>query len=153
MLFRINIDRLQEIDWHVAIFDEAHKLKNKRVSTKNDNISTYGAATSLRTKRRYGLTGTAMQVKSQLLITCWIALSTPSCISASVDSDSVQVLYAHHNRARCCGVQWVVAQVHIEMSKLCAEDAKREQPYGSIKFRNAMNFKNKLHARTSLVLM
>ncbi|EIE19153.1 hypothetical protein COCSUDRAFT_20093, partial [Coccomyxa subellipsoidea C-169] len=59
--FRINIDRLQEIDWHVAIFDEAHKLKNKRVSTKNDNISTYGAATSLRTKRRYGLTGTAMQ--------------------------------------------------------------------------------------------
>ncbi len=53
---------LREIDWHVAIFDECHKLKNKRIITKSDNISTYGAANSLGTKRRYGLTGTAMQV-------------------------------------------------------------------------------------------
>ncbi|CAL8464574.1 g4109 [Coccomyxa elongata] len=58
---RTNIDMLREVDWHAAIFDECHKLKNKRTTTKSDNISTYGAANCLGTKRRYGLTGTAMQ--------------------------------------------------------------------------------------------
>ena len=44
-----------KISWHVAIFDEAHKLKNR-------NSKTYEACCRLPTKLRYGLTGTAMQV-------------------------------------------------------------------------------------------
>ena len=39
----------------MAIFDEAHKLKNQ-------TSQIYQAALSVRTKRRFGLTGTAMQV-------------------------------------------------------------------------------------------
>ena len=44
-----------EVPWHVAIFDEAHKLKNR-------DSQTYLACSELKTKLRYGLTGTAMQV-------------------------------------------------------------------------------------------
>lgn len=44
-----------QIDWHVAIFDEAHKLKNQKTQI-------YEACCALKTKLRYGLTGTAMQV-------------------------------------------------------------------------------------------
>ena len=46
-----------EVPWHVAFFDEAHKLKNKKSQT-------YQACSELKTKLRYGLTGTAMQVHS-----------------------------------------------------------------------------------------
>ena len=48
------------IAWHVAIFDEAHKLKNA-------NAKIHEAGCQLYTKLRYGLTGTAMQVSLGLL--------------------------------------------------------------------------------------
>ena len=44
-----------KIDWHVAVFGEAHKLKNRASQI-------YAACCELKTKLRYGLTGTAMQV-------------------------------------------------------------------------------------------
>ena len=57
MLCRLQIEDLLSIEWHAAVFDEAHKLKN-------DKSATYEAAAELRgvTKRLYGLTGTIMQV-------------------------------------------------------------------------------------------
>ncbi|DBA73362.1 TPA: hypothetical protein ACH3X1_011407 [Trebouxia sp. C0004] len=52
--FRRNIEDMLRIPWHVAVFDEAHKLKNR-------NAKIYVACCQLETKLRYGLTGTAMQ--------------------------------------------------------------------------------------------
>lgn len=49
------MEDMLKIAWHVAIFDEAHKLKNR-------SSKTYEASCQLSTKLRYGLTGTAMQV-------------------------------------------------------------------------------------------
>ena len=47
-------DALSKVSWHVAIFDEAHVLK--------EGTQKFNAAMRLNTMRRYGLTGTAMQV-------------------------------------------------------------------------------------------
>lgn len=54
---RLQIESLVEIKWHVAVFDEAHKLKN-------DGSATYQTASMLHkvTQRLYGLSGTVMQV-------------------------------------------------------------------------------------------
>ncbi|KAL3134837.1 hypothetical protein ABBQ32_007805 [Trebouxia sp. C0010 RCD-2024] len=52
--FRRNLEDMLRVPWHVAIFDEAHKLKNRRAKI-------YEACCQLPTKLRYGLTGTAMQ--------------------------------------------------------------------------------------------
>ncbi|KAL0045771.1 hypothetical protein WJX82_003975 [Trebouxia sp. C0006] len=52
--FRRNIEDMLRIPWHVAVFDEAHKLKNR-------NAKIHEACCQLDTKLRYGLTGTAMQ--------------------------------------------------------------------------------------------
>lgn len=52
---RRNIEDMLRIHWHVAVFDEAHKLKNR-------NAKIHEACCRLGTKLRYGLTGTAMQV-------------------------------------------------------------------------------------------
>lgn len=49
------MEDMLKIAWHVAIFDEAHKLKNR-------SSKTYEACCQLPTKLRFGLTGTAMQV-------------------------------------------------------------------------------------------
>ena len=49
-----NIDDFQKVDWHVMIVDEAHRLKNRRTRF-------HKAANAIKTKLRYGLTGTAMQ--------------------------------------------------------------------------------------------
>ena len=56
---RLQIQSLVEIKWHLAVFDEAHKLKN-------DGSATYQTASMLHkvTKRLYGLSGTVMQVSS-----------------------------------------------------------------------------------------
>ena len=51
---RLHMKDLSQVSWHVAIFDEAHELK--------EGTKKWEAALSLNTKRRYGLTGTAMQV-------------------------------------------------------------------------------------------
>lgn len=53
---RRNLEDMLRVPWHVAIFDEAHKLKNRRAKI-------YEACCQLPTKLRYGLTGTAMQVR------------------------------------------------------------------------------------------
>ena len=52
---RFSKDILKTIKWHIAIFDEAHKLKNHKALI-------YEACSELKTRLRYGLTGTAMQV-------------------------------------------------------------------------------------------
>lgn len=52
---RRNLEDMLRVPWHVAIFDEAHKLKNR-------SAKIYEACCQLPTKLRYGLTGTAMQV-------------------------------------------------------------------------------------------
>ena len=54
---RLQLKSITSIPWHLAVFDEAHKLKNK-------SSSTYRAASALHgiTRRLYGLTGTIMQV-------------------------------------------------------------------------------------------
>ena len=66
---RINLEDMLKIAWHVAIFDEAHKLKNR-------SSKTYEASCQLPTKLRYGLTGTAMQVHSfvRSCISCVLCL-------------------------------------------------------------------------------
>ena len=56
---RINLTDILKVPWHVAIYDEAHKLKNR-------SSKTYEASCQLPTKLRYGLTGTAMQVISSM---------------------------------------------------------------------------------------
>ena len=55
--YRRNLDDMLRVSWHLAIFDEAHKLKNR-------SAKIYDACCQLPTKLRYGLTGTAMQVGS-----------------------------------------------------------------------------------------
>ncbi len=57
---RLQLESITSIPWHLAVFDEAHKLKN-------ESSSTYKAAAALQgiTRRLYGLTGTIMQVLSQ----------------------------------------------------------------------------------------
>ena len=54
---RLQIESLVETKWHIAVFDEAHKLKN-------DGSATYHTASMLQevTSRLYGLSGTVMQV-------------------------------------------------------------------------------------------
>ena len=52
---RTSQDIVTSINWHLAFFDEAHKLKNQKAKL-------YEAALRMGTKLRYGLTGTAMQV-------------------------------------------------------------------------------------------
>jgi hypothetical protein len=51
--FRINIEQFRTFKWHVAIFDEAHKLKGK-------NSQLCQAAASLLCPRRFGLTGSVI---------------------------------------------------------------------------------------------
>lgn len=52
------MEALLRVTWHLAIFDEAHVLKA--------GSQVFQAAMHLPTKRRYGLTGTAMQVDVSL---------------------------------------------------------------------------------------
>ncbi|EFJ05584.1 hypothetical protein SELMODRAFT_40953, partial [Selaginella moellendorffii] len=54
--FRIHGSSLQEIDWDCVIVDEAHRLKNEKSQL-------YKACCRLRTKCRFGLTGTILQNK------------------------------------------------------------------------------------------
>lgn len=73
--FRMSADELCSYDWHLAIFDEAHKLKNA-------NAKLVEAARKLSTKRRYGLTGTPIQNNFQELFTL-LDLLTPGCMGES----------------------------------------------------------------------
>lgn len=51
---RLLADDVNSVPWHLAMFDEAHKLKN-------DRTKLYEAVAGLPTRLRYGLTGTPMQ--------------------------------------------------------------------------------------------
>ncbi|PKA52576.1 DNA repair and recombination protein RAD54 [Apostasia shenzhenica] len=54
--FRIQDQTLSGIQWDIVIVDEAHRLKN-------DKSQFYKACLGIKTRRRYGLTGTIMQNK------------------------------------------------------------------------------------------
>ncbi|RZC65349.1 hypothetical protein C5167_009043 [Papaver somniferum] len=66
--FRIHGKILSEVDWHIVVVDEAHRLKN-------DKSKLYGACLGIKTRNRYGLTGTVMQNKIMELFNLfdWVA--------------------------------------------------------------------------------
>lgn len=55
-MFRLNVTTLCAIKWDCVIVDEAHRLKNEKSQL-------YKACYQIKTRRRYGLTGTIMQNK------------------------------------------------------------------------------------------
>lgn len=79
---RRHLETMTSILWHVAVFDEAHKLKN-------DDSSTYKAAAALHcvTKRLYGLTGTVMQVPGLPVPVVCHALLTHTALACSLASE------------------------------------------------------------------
>ncbi len=81
---RRNIEDMLRIPWHVAVFDEAHKLKNR-------NAKIHEACCQLDTKLRYGLTGTAMQVPAVTQCCCIVV---PSDYIPSIE----QKLYRYKKR-------------------------------------------------------
>ncbi|XP_071701581.1 switch 2-like [Rutidosis leptorrhynchoides] len=54
--YRIHENILSEVNWEIAIIDEAHRLKNEKSKL-------YEACLAIKTRKRYGLTGTVMQNK------------------------------------------------------------------------------------------
>ncbi|KAG1347415.1 Switch 2 [Cocos nucifera] len=54
--FRIHDETLSEIPWDIVIVDEAHRLKNEKSQL-------YKACLGIKTRKRFGLTGTIMQNK------------------------------------------------------------------------------------------
>ncbi|KAG0479350.1 hypothetical protein HPP92_010208 [Vanilla planifolia] len=58
--FRIQDKILSGINWEIVVIDEAHRLKNEKSGL-------YKACLGIKTRRRYGLTGTIMQNKIQEL--------------------------------------------------------------------------------------
>lgn len=80
------MEDMLKVAWHVAIFDEAHKLKNR-------SSKTYEACCQLPTKLRYGLTGTAMQVASFMPSFHFTPVSaSQSCLQAK---------YVHNTATGC----------------------------------------------------
>lgn len=70
--FRIYGSILSELQWEIVIVDEAHRLKNEKSKL-------YIACLDIKTRKRYGLTGTIMQNKIMELFNLfdWIA---PGCL-------------------------------------------------------------------------
>ncbi|RZB75414.1 Switch 2 isoform D [Glycine soja] len=66
--YRIHGSSLLDINWNIVIIDEAHRLKNEKSKL-------YKACLEIKTLRRYGLTGTAMQNKIMELFNLfdWVA--------------------------------------------------------------------------------
>ncbi|KAL2937806.1 Switch 2 [Bienertia sinuspersici] len=66
--FRIYGNTISEVSWDIVIVDEAHRLKNEKSKL-------YTACLSMKTLRRYGLTGTVMQNKIMELFNLfdWVA--------------------------------------------------------------------------------
>ncbi|KAK9804888.1 hypothetical protein WJX72_010344 [[Myrmecia] bisecta] len=71
-MFRGNIDDINEVAWHAVVVDEAHHLKNA-------NSMIYQAAWSLKTKLRYGLSGTVMSNKYSELHAL-LSWAVPHCL-------------------------------------------------------------------------
>ncbi|KAJ7558773.1 hypothetical protein O6H91_04G055200 [Diphasiastrum complanatum] len=72
--FRMCGNHLSEVSWEVVIVDEAHRLKNEKSQL-------YKACLKMRTKKRYGLTGTIIQNRLMDLFNVfdWAA---PGCLGA-----------------------------------------------------------------------
>lgn len=70
--FRINGNVLSGIPWEIVIVDEAHRLKNEKSKL-------YEACLAIKTRKRYGLTGTIMQNKLMELFNLldWVV---PECL-------------------------------------------------------------------------
>ncbi|XP_072958335.1 switch 2 isoform X3 [Typha angustifolia] len=70
--FRIHDKILSEISWEIVIVDEAHRLKNEKSKL-------YKACLGIKTRKRFGLTGTIMQNKILELFNLfdWVA---PGCL-------------------------------------------------------------------------
>ncbi|KAI3939632.1 hypothetical protein MKX01_038587 [Papaver californicum] len=66
--YRIHGEILSEVDWHIVVVDEAHRLKNEKSKL-------YSACLGIKTRNRYGLTGTVMQNKIMELFNLfdWVA--------------------------------------------------------------------------------
>ncbi|GMH11071.1 hypothetical protein Nepgr_012912 [Nepenthes gracilis] len=66
--YRIHGDILSKVKWEIVIVDEAHRLKNEKSKL-------YQACLYIKTKKRYGLTGTIMQNKIMELFNLldWVA--------------------------------------------------------------------------------
>ncbi|PWA82501.1 switch 2 [Artemisia annua] len=54
--YRINENIMSQMNWEIVIIDEAHRLKNEKSKL-------YEACLAIKTRKRYGLTGTVMQNK------------------------------------------------------------------------------------------
>eukprot|EP01119_Soliformovum_irregulare_P008033 TRINITY_DN2078_c1_g1_i1.p1 TRINITY_DN2078_c1_g1~~TRINITY_DN2078_c1_g1_i1.p1 ORF type:complete len:1009 (+),score=338.19 TRINITY_DN2078_c1_g1_i1:106-3027(+) len=70
--YRNNVDEISDIDWNCIIFDEVHKVKNS--ASKLTKI-----LKTIKTQKRYGLTGTVMQNNFEEL---WTLLDfiIPNCL-------------------------------------------------------------------------
>ncbi|KAK9152799.1 hypothetical protein Sjap_000279 [Stephania japonica] len=66
--FRIHGSILSEVNWEIMIVDEAHRLKNEKSKL-------YQACVEIKTRKRFGLTGTIMQNKIMELFNLfdWVA--------------------------------------------------------------------------------
>lgn len=66
--YRIHENILLQVNWEIVIVDEAHRLKNEKSKL-------YEACLAIKTKKRYGLTGTIMQNKIMELFNLfdWVA--------------------------------------------------------------------------------
>lgn len=70
--YRIHGNILTNIEWEIVIIDEAHRLKNEKSKL-------YRACLEIKTRKRYGLTGTIMQNKIMELFNLfdWVV---PGCL-------------------------------------------------------------------------
>ncbi|KAM7495098.1 hypothetical protein LguiB_029707 [Lonicera macranthoides] len=70
--YRIQNSTLSVFQWEIVVVDEAHRLKNEKSKL-------YGACLEIKTRKRYGLTGTIMQNKIMELFNLfdWVA---PECL-------------------------------------------------------------------------
>ncbi|ONK74906.1 uncharacterized protein A4U43_C03F11330 [Asparagus officinalis] len=66
--YRIQDKILSEISWHIVVVDEAHRLKNEKSQL-------YKACLGIKTRKRFGLTGTILQNKISELFNLfdWVA--------------------------------------------------------------------------------
>ncbi|KAF9589875.1 hypothetical protein IFM89_029115 [Coptis chinensis] len=66
--FRIQGETLAEVEWEIVVVDEAHRLKNEKSKL-------YEACLRIKTRKRFGLTGTIMQNKIMELFNLfdWVA--------------------------------------------------------------------------------
>uniref|UniRef100_A0ABM0MEN1 DNA repair and recombination protein RAD26-like n=1 Tax=Saccoglossus kowalevskii TaxID=10224 RepID=A0ABM0MEN1_SACKO len=77
---RVSVDDLNRVNWSAVFVDEVHKIKEPMAKVTQ-------AFKTLRTKRRYGLTGTILQ-NNMLELWCVLDWANPGCLGAYVDFDA-----------------------------------------------------------------